>query len=198
MTRFYLVRHGAHDLLGRTLVGKAQEAHLNPRGERQAQWLGERLSPLAIDSVLSSPLARCLETANGIAHRLNLPVETVEALNEVDFGAWNGRDFSELAPLPAWRSYNQLRSLAAPPGGESTLGVQARIVPLFGTLCERFPQGGVAIISHADVIKAALAYFLGVPIDLFHRIEIAPGSLSTVAIDASGPRVLLMNEILPA
>ena len=54
----------------------------------------------------------------------------------------------------------------------------------------------VALVSHGDVIKATLAYYLGVPLDLFQRIEISPASLSIVRVERYGPEVLLINGLV--
>lgn len=198
MTTLLFIRHGAHELLGRTLAGRDQEVHINALGARQAQWLGERLKGLTVNAIFSSPLARCVETATVISQRIGLPVEILEAANEIDFGDWSGRDFADLDPLSEWKVFNALRSLHAPPGGEYLVQVQARMLSIFAEWGRRYSQKNVALVSHADVIKASVAYFLGVPIDLFHRIEISPGSLTAVRLDAEGPRILLMNETLPA
>ena len=176
------------------MAGRAQEVHLNSLGERQSHWLAERINSYPVNAIYSSPLTRCIETASLIARRMNLPVEPVESASEIDFGEWSGRDFQDLAPLPEWQRYNGLRSLTAPPHGESMVAVQGRLFSLFTGLCRQFPNGYITLVSHADVIKAALVYFLGVPLDFHRRFEISPGSLSIIALDQSGPRVLSMNE----
>jgi broad specificity phosphatase PhoE len=50
-------------------------------------------------------------------------------------------------------------------------------------------------VSHADPIKAALAQALGMHLDLFQRLAIAPGSITTIAYGALGPTVLGMNSL---
>ncbi|HSU65911.1 MAG TPA: histidine phosphatase family protein, partial [Tepidisphaeraceae bacterium] len=80
------------------------------------------------------------------------------------------------------------------PGGELMLEIQSRIVKQMLRLREVHPEQCVAIVSHGDVIKAALAYWLGVPLDLFLRIEISLASVSVVAIGDYGPWVLCVNN----
>lgn len=195
MTTLLFIRHGAHDLLSHILTGRTHPVHLNALGQRQAQWLSQRVATFPIDALLSSPLDRCIETATPISERLGVPVERAEALNEVEFGEWNGREFQKLAPLPEWKNFNLLRSLNPPPGGENLADIQARVLSLFSELQQRFPNGCVALVSHADVIKAALAWLLGVPADLFNRIEISPGSLSHAVLHyGAAPRIISINE----
>ena len=69
------------------------------------------------------------------------------------------------------------------PGGESFLDVQSRIVKELDVLSAQHDNARVAIVSHADVIKAAVGYFAATPIDLIQRIEISPCSVSVVALD---------------
>lgn len=197
MTTFLLIRHGAHDLLGRTLTGRTRDVHLNTVGKRQAQWLAERMRGFRVDAVLSSPLTRCMETASPIAAALGLSVEPLEAANEVDFGSWSGFDFSELQNVPRWKRYNHVRSMVPPPEGETVLSVQMRVLSGLEKLCQSYPDGCVAVVSHADVIKAILAYCLGMPIDLFHRLEITPGSFSMLRLGGDEPRILCLNVTMP-
>jgi probable phosphoglycerate mutase len=56
------------------------------------------------------------------------------------------------------------------------------------------PEGTVLIVSHGDVIRAALLFALGMPLDFFSRIEVGLASLSTMQIDDSGIRVIGLNE----
>lgn len=75
------------------------------------------------------------------------------------------------------------------------LEVQLRVVRFMLELRERHRDETVALVSHGDVIKSALAHWMGVPLDLFHRIEISPASVTTVAIADHGPWILGVNSI---
>ena len=71
---------------------------------------------------------------------------------------------------------------------------QTRGMAAVGRLRARFPDGEVAIVSHGDVIKAVLAHFLAVPLDLLARIEIAPGSRSEIVTYDLDARILGVNS----
>ena len=71
---------------------------------------------------------------------------------------------------------------------------QARIVCFMQQLRDTHPGEYVAIVSHSDVLKSAIAYYLGVHLDMFQRIEISPASVSVVAIADYGPWVLCVNN----
>ena len=192
-TTFCLIRHAEHGLQGRPLVGRAAGVGLSPEGERQARALADRLAPAPITAVYTSPLERAQQTAAPLAARLGLVVRSADELNELDFGAWTGKAIDELDPQQAWRRFNVFRSGTRIPDGELMLEAQTRIVGLMLRLAERHANRTVALVSHGDVIKAALCYFLGMPLDLCRRIEIGPASLSIVRLDPWEPQVLLVN-----
>jgi probable phosphoglycerate mutase len=194
MTVFLLIRHALTDAVGTAVSGWLPGVHLNAAGRQQAARLAERLAPARIDAIYSSPLERAMETAGEIARRRGLPVLPCEAAGEVRAGDWTGRSFNELEGLPGWRRFNALRSLGRIPGGELMLETQLRIVRELECLRERHPDAHVAVVSHGDVIKAAVAYLAGIPLDLFQRLEISPASLSVVSIDEHMPRILRLND----
>ncbi|MBF0305335.1 MAG: histidine phosphatase family protein [Alphaproteobacteria bacterium] len=183
-----LVRHAEHDLLGRALAGRMAGVGLNALGRAQA----ERLARLDVAAIQSSPLERARETALPLARRLGLPVETVDALNEIDFGVWQGRSFAELDADPVWHDWNRDRARTRPPGGESMTEVQARIVGHLRRLTAA-PRP-VVLFSHGDVIKAALLHVLGLPLDAVSRIEVDPAGISTVALGEWGAKLVALNE----
>jgi probable phosphoglycerate mutase len=193
MTTFALIRHGSHDLLRHTIVGRAPGVGLGPEGIRQAEALAERFERCPFQALYSSPLERARATAAPLASRLGLEVQIAAELNEVDFGAWTNRTLADLHDLEEWRRFNLFRSGSRIPDGESMIEVQARMLRLLERLGAAHPHQALALISHGDVIKATLAYFLGVPLDLFARIEISPASVSIVRIERYGPEVLLVN-----
>jgi probable phosphoglycerate mutase len=193
MTVFFLIRHGAHDLLGRILVGRGSVA-LNDEGRRQAQWLAERLAAERLTAVVSSPRERTRETAEPIARRQGLPVTLEPALDEIDAGEWTGRSFADLDRDPLWQRYNRLRSTTRIPAGEMMLEVQARVVDFMETMRQRAPEGRFALVSHGDVIRSALLLFLAMPADAVHRLTVDPGSLSVVMLGDGEPQVLEFNE----
>lgn len=194
MTAFYLVRHGACDGLGETLWGRKAGVCLNDEGKAQARRLAERFSNIKLDAIYSSPLERALETAEAIARAAKLEVKQSHAFNEVDFGEWSGKSFEALARDERWRRFNTQRSVTKIPGGESFLEVQTRVVAGLERLSEQHANANVAIVSHADVIKAAVGYVAGTPIDLLQRFEVSPASVSVIAIDEHGIKLLAVNS----
>ncbi|HEX6716008.1 MAG TPA: histidine phosphatase family protein [Pyrinomonadaceae bacterium] len=196
MTTLFLIRHGSCGGLGQTLWGRTPGICLNEDGKLQAQRLAERFTRITLDAIYSSPLERALETAEAIARSTNLEVKTSSALNEIDFGEWTGKSFETLSREEDWRLFNTYRSMAIVPGGESFLKVQNRIIEELSSLSQRHGNARVAIVSHADVIRAAVAYFAATPIDLIERFEISPCSVTVVALDQASATLLTVNNQL--
>lgn len=194
MTTFLLIRHAEYAGIGAALIGRTPGVGLDERGHAQAAALAERLAGLPIRAVYTSPLERTRETALPLGRRLDLQVKVCWELNEINFGEWQGRTFAELDDQPRWQQWNAFRSGGAPPGGETMLAAQERIVQAIAACREQHPHAAVALVSHSDMIKAALAYFLGMPLDLLGRLEIAPASVSALQIDDYGARLLLLNH----
>lgn len=66
MTTVLLVRHGLTATTGRLLTGWTPGVGLDERGRAQAKAIGERLAPVPLDAIVSSPLDRCRETVEEI------------------------------------------------------------------------------------------------------------------------------------
>jgi probable phosphomutase (TIGR03848 family) len=194
VTTFHLIRHGEHTLLGRVLVGRMPGVGLSERGRAEANWLAARLAEERIDALCASPMQRTRETAAIIAEKLRLPILCRDDVIELDYGEWTGATFDSVRDDPRWQLWSRHRSIAILPGGESMRAVQQRVVAALFDLHAAYPDERIAIVSHGDVIRAALLFALGMPLDFYARIEVAPASLSTIRLDATGIRVLAINE----
>ncbi len=195
MTYLLLIRHGENEwVTSHRLAGRTPGVHLNDRGREQARQLAERLAGLPISAVYSSPLERCMETAAPLAQALGLPVQPEPGVLEVDYGEWQGGDLKELAKQPEWRLVQVYPSGFRFPGGESLREVQNRAVDTLERLRQEHAGEILAVFTHGDVVRTSLAYYLGVPLDLFQRLSIEPASVSVVAFHRFGPRILRVND----
>jgi broad specificity phosphatase PhoE len=190
---FLLIRHASHDLLGKALAGRAQGVPLNAQGRREAEALAERLAPAGITAIYTSPVQRARETAAPLARKLELPPRLDAALDEIDFGAWTGRTFDEIGSDPAWSVWVHRRSAGEPPAGESMRHVQQRVVGGIERLRREQARGTIALVTHGDVIKAALAHFLGISLDNLESFEIAAASVSVLEAGENWTQVKLVN-----
>jgi probable phosphoglycerate mutase len=152
------------------------------------------LAPVEIAAVYASPLERTLETAEIVAAPHGLPVEVCEDLGEVRFGRWTGQSLEKLGKKRLWRQVQFTPSVVRFPGGESFLEVQTRAVAELERLASKHPDKTIAIVSHADVIKAVVAYAIGLPLDLFQRLVVAPASLTVLERGGPLPHLLCLND----
>jgi broad specificity phosphatase PhoE len=191
---FHLLRHGEHGLPGRVLAGRMPGVGMTERGRAEIASQAERLAGEKIAAIYASPLQRTRESAEIVAARLGLPIEFRDDLLELDFGEWTGATFDSIRADPRWQAWSTQRSLAVIPGGESMRAVQQRVVAALLELNDRHLHESVVLVSHGDVIRAVLLFALGMPLDLYNRIEIGQGSISTISIGASGIRVTTLGE----
>jgi len=189
-----LLRHAAHDNVGGFLAGRMPGVWLGEAGRMQADRLARRVRLEPVDAIFASPRERTQQTAQAVAAACGLTVETAPELDEIDFGRWSGRDFETLNQDPLWQRWNAVRSLVRTPGGETMLDVQRRVVGLIERLAPQFDGRTVALVSHADVIKAAVMHHLGLPVDHWSRFDIVPASISRLVVGDWGARLLGLNE----
>ncbi|WP_213290521.1 histidine phosphatase family protein [Bradyrhizobium sp. sGM-13] len=195
MTKFSLIRHGVHDVVDHILVGRMAGVRLNGRGRDQARRIADIFgSSSDINSVHSSPQTRALETAEPLAQRLGLAVQIFAGIDELNAGAWTGRSFASLHNDPLWGQWNTKRGRVRPPDGESMLELQVRAVDHLNKIAASQPDGHIALCSHAEVIRAILLHALRLPLDDYHRLDIAPATISTISIGRGGTEVISLNQ----
>ncbi len=193
MTVFHLLRHGEPTVFGR-IIGRLPGVGLSARGRAEIAAVAARLAEEKIEALYASPLQRTQETAAILSELLGLPVGCRDDVIELDFGEWTGLTADEIRKDPRWQVWSNCRSIAVIPGGESWRQVQDRVVGALFDLRQVHPDGSVVIVSHGDVIRAALLFALGMPLDFYARLEVALASISTIRLDGSGIRVLTLNE----
>jgi len=195
-TLVLLVRHAVTPTTGKVLPGRATGLHLSDEGRRQAEAVAKRLAALpGIAAVYSSPLERARETAMPIARVRGLALRIERGLLELDVGSWTGSRLDRVSKRPEWTTVQRYPSGFRFPEGESFVEMQARVTATLAALVDRHRGGVVVAVSHADPIKAALAQALGMHLDLFQRLAVAPGSITTIAYGAVGPTVLGVNSL---
>ncbi len=195
MTRLLLIRHAPTPETGNKLTGRRAGVGLDAAGKEVASATATALADVDLAAVYSSPVLRCRQTARIIAEPHGLEITQYRNLTEVDYGTWTGRSLASLRRTKLWQQLLAAPSRTRFPGGELLGDVAARAVRSCEELAGVHGKDTIAVVSHGDVIKAALAHYLGVPVDLFQRLWVAPGSWSVVDLPAAGvPRVLAINR----
>ena len=195
MTTFFMVRHAVTDHTGKRLSGWMEGISLSAQGRDQAETVAASLSGVRFDGIYSSPIERTNETARAIASRHSVRVQTRRGLGEVDYGGWTNRPLRSLMRTKLWSTVQRFPSAARFPDGESLREVQARALIEIERIGAEHPKGNVCCVSHGDVIKLVLAHYIGVHIDLFQRIVVAPASVSVFSLSDRGPMVLSLNAM---
>ena len=186
-----LARHGVHAEVGHVLSGRSEIA-LSPGGRADAERLAIWLDRGRIASLHVSPRARTRETAEPVAGRRGLTATIAPALDEIDFGAFTGRSFAALDADPAWRRWNAERDSARCPGGET----MAQAVERAWRYIHAIPASDAPAlcVTHCDVIRGLVARHFGLPFTAIYRFNCDPGSVTTLALDEAGTRLVALNE----
>lgn len=194
VTHLVLVRHAVTAETGTVLSGQARGIDLSEDGRAQAKAVAERLAPLPVTAVYASPLERARQTAEPIADAHAREVRELDGVIDFDVGEWTGRLLKDLAKDELWRVIMAAPSRVLFPGGERLLAMQARAVQALDEVVVAHPGELVVVVTHADIIKAAVAHYLGVHFDFFQRLVVAPASVSVLAFPGPVPSLLLFND----
>lgn len=202
MPTVLLVRHGRTTAnASGVLAGRTPGVVLDDTGRAQAGELASRVTGLPVSRVVTSPLTRCLETAQAAADAVGVLPVTDDRLAEADYGDWTGQPLSTLSRSALWRVVQNHPSAAVFPGeaGEAMADVAHRAVQAVrehdaDVAAASGDTGLWMAVSHGDVIKAVLADALGAHLDLVQRIVVDPCSVSVVRYTTHRPFVLRMND----
>ena len=196
MATVLLLRHGRTTANATGELAGRRPVQLDDTGHAQAERAGERLRPLPLAAVVSSPLVRCRRTVE-----LALPGAEVieeEGLIECGYGDWEGRPLKEIAKDPLWPVVQLHPSAAVFPNGEAMAEMSARAVAVrrwdARITAERGPDALWLACSHGDVIKAIVADALGLHLDQFQRIVADPASISVIRYTPTRPFVVRVND----
>jgi probable phosphoglycerate mutase len=196
-TRLVLVRHGATEHTADRRFSGRNDLPLSAAGAGQAAAVAARLAAGApVAAVVSSPLRRCVQTAERIAEDLGTSVAAVDGLAEVDFGEWEGLTMTQVRQrypqqLTAWFRSEQ----EAPPGGESFAEVARRVLAARDEVVAKYPLSTVVVVSHVTPIKQLVRDALHAPPISLFRLHLDPASVSTIDYFADGNcSVRLVND----
>ncbi|MFT3950383.1 MAG: histidine phosphatase family protein [Oscillospiraceae bacterium] len=161
--RIKLLRHGmtAANLEGR-FIGRTDRP-LCEEGEAQLTRAQEEHDYGSVQKVYSSPLSRCIQTAEILYPDARIAV--VPELTELDFGIFEEKTAEELVGMPGYKEFLKGGLDNAPPGGESVRALIERCYNGIGTVIADMMEEGftnVAAVTHGGVMMNLLACF-GLP-----------------------------------
>lgn len=190
----FLVRHALTPITGIKLTGRLPGFDLSDKGREQAAATGTRLAEVPLTAIYSSPLERCIQTAQAIAGHHKVAVQPLEALSEVDYGSWQGKTMKSLYQTKGWKGLKARPADFRFPSGETIREAQTRGICALENLRLKHKDKPVVVCSHADMIRLAVAGYLGLGIDLYDRITIAPASITTIHLSEGTPRLLNLGD----
>ena len=193
-TRLVLARHAVTAQTGPLLSGRTPGIDLNETGRGQAEALGARLAALPVAAVYASPIERTTQTAMAVAAHHGLEVRPLEGVLEADYGEWTGQKIADLAKTDLWKVVQRTPSRASFPGGEALAAMQTRMIATLDGVVAAHPGELVVVVSHADPIKAAIAQYTGVHLDLFQRIVVSPASVTAFEFSPHGVAMVKCND----
>jgi broad specificity phosphatase PhoE len=194
--RLYLARHGetTWNLIGR-YQGRRESA-LSARGMQQGFALAEAFAHVRprVERIVASPLHRTRATAQFVADRLNLAVETDDLLLEIEHGTWNGRLRDEIAanePI-LYRIWRERPAEVSFTDGESLATVLTRWRRFRDTFRAEVPT---LAVTHDAVIRVALCDIMGRPLDDFWSTRVENAGYAIVEIAPDGSWTLVEESV---
>ena len=197
MTRIMLVRHGDVEGITPERFRGRTDVPLTALGLRQADRVAARIAegwrPAA---VYTSPMTRCVDTGAAIGRAASLAGQTLDGLNDLDYGAWR------------WKTHDEVRAqspelfarwFAAPhliriPDGETLQDLAARTADALRSVVEAHPGRTVVLVGHDSVNRAILLQMLDQPLSAFWKLAQSPCAISELEIDGGRVRIVRVNE----
>jgi broad specificity phosphatase PhoE len=194
----YLIRHGETDW---NVEGRCQgfsDSPLNETGRRQAEATARHLSDIKIDAIYSSSLGRAHEMARMIAKYHKAPVQTSDALRELNQGDFEGLTFPELFETHSEFLQEWLRDPAdlRVPGGESMREMQTRAWAALEEIVENNGDGNVVVVGHNLCNSTLLCRLLNLELADFRRIKQDVATINIIEFGGRWPHpvVLRLND----
>ena len=197
MTKIVLTRHGHVEGITPERFRGRTDIPLTELGVAQAAALAQRIHrdwrPVAI---YTSPLKRCIITATTIATATGSPIQLLEKLVDIDYGAWQGRtveDIKNHAPslLGIWHFAPQLFRF---PEGESLQDLFARAADALRFALDHHHDETIVFVAHDSVNRAMLLQALDQPASAYWKLAQDPCALNELDITRSHTRVLKIND----
>jgi broad specificity phosphatase PhoE len=193
MVEIILARHGETEWNVEEVFRGRIDIELNETGIKQAELLAEHLAELKIEAVYSSPLKRALKTAEAIARRHKLKVETSPGLIDCDFGQWQGIQLQEVKDRykELYQQWAESPQLVKIPGGESLDEVRERAIKVVNGVIAKH-TGAVVLVSHRVVNKVLICALLG--LDNSHFWNIRQDTCGTTTFSHQDGRFVLVKH----
>ena len=180
------MRHGRTNINKEHRLQGRLDPELDEFGHRQAAAIAEVVG--GVDVVISSSLERARQTAAYFGGESVIDDRWIE----IAYGEYEGAPIGEVPPevWQSWRTNAEFRTH----GGESFGDLDRRVRSACGDLVERIGDEDVVVVSHVSPIKAAVAWSLGVTMDIMFHCHLGQASLCRIDVGRFGPLLHSFNE----
>ena len=163
---------------------------LDDIGERQAVAVASYVqqSVGTVDRVISSPLIRAQQTAA----EFGMAFDTDERWIELAYGRYEGVPHAEV-PSEIWGIWREDPTFI-PAGGEALAALHERVRHACDDLVDVARNENVVVVSHVSPMKSAVAWTLGVGLEIAWRSHLAHASVCRIEIRPHGPVLISFNE----
>jgi len=190
-----LLRHGAVDAAHWAFRGGGTDVALSADGWQQMEQVAEQLPWQVMDKVASSPMQRCLKPAAKFCRHYQVPLQTIDAMRELNFGLWEGQSWQALASQyqPQLDQFWRNPQGFTPPEGEPFDQFVTRVERGW----QRWTQGACGhrlLVAHGGVIRVILVHLLQMPMAALWSLDLPYASWSRVSLlQGHAPRLLFLN-----
>lgn len=195
-----LIRHGETEWNRKRRYQGQKDVKLNARGREQAQLAARHLEKEDIDVIYSSDLSRAKDTAELIADKQGMQVRELEGLRELDFGAWEGKDYQTIIEKDENRYRDWLHNPGevTPPDGEEMSHFQERVASTFSKIIEchsgKDDHEKIAAAAHGGTIRIYLVEILEIPLKRYTRLYFDNGGITRIDFYEGNPVITLVND----
>jgi alpha-ribazole phosphatase len=195
-TVLWLVRHPEPEASVRGRCYGTLDVGLSPAGLRHAELIADGLANEPFAAVYTSPRTRCTFAARVIAAKCGSPLEELDDLRELDFGAFEGLTYDEIAERypDAYRSWMERPTETDFPGGETFAEMWTRVMDALRYVRTRHSGQSIAFVTHGGVIRILLADALGLQSAEIFRIPQSYGALNRIRYDCDSASVEFVNR----
>jgi len=188
-----LIRHGETDWNREGRVMGWSPVPLNAAGRSQIEQLAVRLQGVRMQALYTSPLLRTSESAAILGAAMGLAATPDDRWIETKITGWEGRLWSELEGHPIRERYYAAPTETRLPDGEMFAEVRERVVAATDDFVTQHREGLVAVVSHADPIRAVIGHYLGLDFPAFRNFRIDHATLSILEIEQGIGALRLLN-----
>ena len=191
-----LLRHGEVAAEGWAFRGRT-DVPLSEKGWQQMRAVGTALKGERFDQVGTSPMQRCHDFAGELSAQQDFHLTVLEAMREMDFGAWENRGFKELEDQygALLQRFWQSPVGICPPGGEPFDAFAERVTEGWKVWLDNVSGERRLLVAHGGVIRVLLAYFLDMPMAALWRLHLPHAAWCRVSLlEGQQPRLLFLNR----